>query len=163
MGRLNDSAKTKSSGCSSDHCAKRSAALAADNPQTHSMTAAYRPKRRMLSIRTLGSDAAEVKFYRSLEPLKTPKAKRSRGSSFDQFARSTPALNPSVKRRHAQTKRLLTSSAFAALKRLRDFAGAGPFPRECFQGSHVCWRPRTPFLQCLLPSRRPKNNLISRT
>jgi hypothetical protein len=33
---------------------------------------------RMLSIRTLGSDAAEVKFYRRLEPLKTPKAKRSR-------------------------------------------------------------------------------------
>ena len=66
------------------------------------------------------------------------------GSPFDQFTRSTQALKPRVKR-YAQTKRLLTSSAFGALKRFRDFAGAGSFPSERLQGPHICCRPRTPF------------------
>jgi hypothetical protein len=46
-GPLNDSAKMKSPGCSSDHRSKRSSAVAG-NPQTHSANAAYRPKRRIL-------------------------------------------------------------------------------------------------------------------
>jgi hypothetical protein len=72
------------------------------------------------------------------------KAAALNGSSFDQFPRSAQTLKPSVKR-YAQTERLLTSSAFGALKRFRDFAGAGSFPSERLQGPHICCRPRTPF------------------
>jgi len=39
------------------------------------------------------------------------------------------ALDPSIKR-DAQTKSLLASRSLGALKRLRDFSGAGFLPRE---------------------------------
>jgi hypothetical protein len=66
------------------------------------------------------------------------------GSSFDQFARSTQALDPSVKR-YAQTKRLLAGSPFGALKSLRNFTRAGLFPSEYLQGSHIRCSPGTTF------------------
>jgi hypothetical protein len=45
---LEDSAKIKSPGWSSDHCAKGSGAAVAGDPQTLSVIATYRPKRRIL-------------------------------------------------------------------------------------------------------------------
>ena len=72
----------------------------------------------------------EVKSYRSSGSLRTPKEKRSRGGSFfDRFPGVFQALDPSIKR-YAQTKRLLARRSLGALKRLRDFAGAGFLPRE---------------------------------
>jgi hypothetical protein len=40
MDRLEDNAKMKSPGCSSDHCSKRSEAAVAGIPKTHSVKAA---------------------------------------------------------------------------------------------------------------------------
>src|ERR1700733_14704125 len=70
--------------------------------------------------------------------------KEPRRLLFSTGSRVFQALDPSIKR-YAQTKRLLARRSLGALKRLRDLASAGTFPSECFQGSHICCRPRTPF------------------
>src|SRR5271166_594454 len=76
------------------------------------------------------SDTHYVKCYRSYGPLRTPKDKeeppRLLFRSIHEFFQ---ALDPSVKR-YAQTKRLLTGSALAALKLLRNFTRGGLFTSE---------------------------------
>ena len=59
-------------------------------------------------------------------------AKRKKEPSrllFSTGSRVFQALDPSIKR-YAQTKRLLARRSLGALKRLRDFAGAGSFPSQ---------------------------------
>ena len=97
----------------------------------------------MLSMRSLSASDQMLPPLGTIENAQRKRGAALHGSSFDDSP-VLQALDPSVKR-YAQTKRLLTGSPFGALKCLRDFTGACPFPSKTLQGLHICCRPRTPF------------------